>query len=100
MWFSKPIPYQNAKIVIGLVTSRQSAGLKEVAKRDNPPGRIMDEPLTLSTLSWTHRSCGHTDPQIDSIAGLPIQPQQYMSVPTKKIFLLTENMTKNATSKH
>src|SRR5882724_9732960 len=79
---------------------RQSAGLKEVANRDNSPGRIMDEPLTLSTLSRTHQSCGHMDPQIDLIPGLPIQPQQYMSVPTKKIFLLTENMTKNATSKH
>src|SRR5882724_3538801 len=86
MRFSKPIPDQNAKILISLVTSRQSAGLKEVAKRDNSPGRITDEPLTLSTLSQTHRSCGHTDPQIDLIPGLPIQLQQYMSVPTKKIF--------------
>ena len=40
------------------------------------------------------------DPQIDLISGLLIQPQQYMSVPTKQISLLTENMTKNAISKH
>src|SRR5882724_1140035 len=100
MWCSKLVPNLSAKTATGWAMSKQSAGPKEAVKRDNSPGRIMDEPPTQSTPSQTHQSCGHMDPQGDAIPGLPIQLQRYTSVPIKKISLLTENTTKSAASKH